>query len=135
MKVFWKSKMKKVESKRAVILHHHLAGTRPGDIFKTEKNYGITWKQICRTTKRLTETRSVDKRKSTGRRWTTITPAMVKALREQNRRNPCRSQKNLALHMGVSKNSIGRAVNQDLGIKAFTKSTCHFLTAQQKRNR
>lgn len=127
--------MKPVDIKRAAVLHEIQQGKRPNEIFKVLKNSGIDRKFIWRIYKRCDETGSVEKRNGGGRPRTVRTPAFVKALREKIRRNPCRSQKKLALQLGTSRKTIGKALRDDLGLKALKKTKRHMLTAKQKKAR
>lgn len=65
---------------------------------------------MYRTVKRYLETGSIQKRKGGGRPRPVRTPAMVKALRERIHRNPCRSQKKMALQVKTSKETMRRAL-------------------------
>jgi len=60
---------------------------------------------------------------------------MIKVPRDRIRRNPCFSERKLALQMGTSRDTIQRAVKQDLRLRAFIKTTCHMLKIKQKKNR
>lgn len=120
---------------RAAILHHHVRGLRPCEIFKALKNLNVKRRTIYDVVKRYTETGSTNDKKRSGRPRSARTPAMVKALKARIRRNPRRTQKKLALQMKVSVDSIARALQHDIGVKALRRGTCHMLTVAQKKKR
>lgn len=127
--------MKPIDIKRAAVIHEFNQRKTNSEIYKVLKNSGIDRKFIWRTVKRYQESRSAEKRKPRRRPRSVRTPAFVKALRERIRRNPCRSQKKLALQLGTSKTTIAKTLKEDLGLKPLKKTTSHMLTVKQKEAR
>ena len=123
------------ECQRAAVLQLYLSGHRLCDIFKALEKSGMKRRTVYDIVHRYLDTGSVSDRKRSGRPRTVRTPAMLKALTARIRRSPRRSQKKLALQIMVSKETIRKALREDLGVKAFKRGTCHMLTIPQKKMR
>ncbi|MDA5927442.1 transposase [Listeria monocytogenes] len=55
---------------------------------------------------------------------------MIKAVKARIQRNPKRKQKLLALQMGLSRTTVKRVLNEDLGLRAYRRKTGHRLNAR-----
>ncbi|CAK1587638.1 unnamed protein product [Parnassius mnemosyne] len=94
------------------------------------KNLNITKRFVYRTIKRYNEDSSVDDRSRSSRPRSVRTPAVIKAVKARIQRNPKRKQKLLALQMGLSKTTVKRVLNEDLGLRAYRRKTGHRLYAR-----
>ncbi|RVE44007.1 hypothetical protein evm_011362, partial [Chilo suppressalis] len=72
----------------------------------------------------------VDDRSRSGRPRPVRTPAVIKAVKARILRNPKRKQKLLALQMGLSRTTVKRLLNEDLGLRAYRRKTGHRLNAR-----
>ncbi|KAA5621435.1 helix-turn-helix domain-containing protein [Pseudomonas aeruginosa] len=99
-------------------------------IFNILKNLNITKRFVYRTIKRYNEDSSVDDRSRSGRPRSVRTPAVIKAVKARIQRNPKRKQKLLALQMGLSRTTVKRVLNEDLGLRAYRRKTGHRLNAR-----
>src|SRR5690348_3285259 len=108
---------------------------RQADTFWRLKKDGVSRPFISLTIKRWRETGSIADRPRTGRPRTARTPERIKAVRARIRRNPRRSQRRLASHMGVSRRSIQRILKEDLGLTPYKRRKVHGLSTQQRRTR
>lgn len=120
---------------RVAVIALHRCGNAPTEIFNILKNLKITLRFVYRTIKRYTEDSSFEDRKRSGRPRTVRTPAVIKAVKARIQRNPVRKQKILALQMGLSRTTIKRVLNEDLGLRAYRKKTGHFLNERLKKIR
>lgn len=117
------------------IIQLHKQGKKNCEILKTLKLGKKKAYFVSRTIKKYKETNSLERRPYSVRKRTKRTPKMLRALKGRTRRNPCRKQKKLALGMGTSLRTMNRAINEDLGMKAYRKSYCHHLTDRNKEQR
>lgn len=124
--------MDNLEMKRAAIIFHYQNGKTNSEIVKLLKNSKVNYNLVKRTIKRFLDTGSTIKRRRTYTPRPRRTPAMLKALKARIRRNPRRSQRKLALQMKVSRQTIQKALKEDLGLRALKRGTCHMLTIPQK---
>ncbi|KAA5753606.1 helix-turn-helix domain-containing protein, partial [Klebsiella pneumoniae] len=81
---------------RVAVIALHRCGYAPIQIFNILKNLNITKRFVYRTIKRYNEDSSVDDRSRSGRPRSVRTPAVIKAVKARNQRNPKRKQKLLA---------------------------------------
>lgn len=112
---------------RVAVIALHRCGYAPTEIFNILQKLKITLRFVYRTIKRYTEDSSFEDRERSGRPRTVRTPAVIKAVKARIQRNPLRKQKILALQMGLSKTTVKRVLNEDLGLRAYRKKTGHFL--------
>ncbi|RVE52632.1 hypothetical protein evm_002751 [Chilo suppressalis] len=115
---------------RVAVIALHRCGYAPIKFFDILKNLNITKRFVYRTIKRYNEDSSVDDRSRSGRPRSVRTPAVIKAAKERNQRNPKRKQKLLALQMGLSRTTVKRVLNEDLGLRAYRRKTGHRLNAR-----
>lgn len=127
--------MENFEARRIQVINLHIKGKRQCEIVKLLKLQNVTQSFVSKTIKRYIQTGSTENKLKSGRPRSKRTAKMINALKARIRRNPCRSQKKLALQMGVSKTTIRRALKLDLGLKPLKKTTCHMMTMKQKKNR
>lgn len=106
---------------RIAIIALHRCGYAPTEIFKLLKNLKITLRFVYRTIKRFSEDSSFEDRKRSGRPRRVRTPAVIKAVRARIQRNPVRKQKLLAHQMGLSRTTVKRVLNEDLGLRAYRR--------------
>jgi hypothetical protein len=117
-----------IKQKRAPISVLYQAKTTRSNIFKDLEHLGITRLFVYRTIKRFSETNGIADRPRSGRPQSLRTPALVKAVREQIRRNPCRKKCFLAKQMNAAKRTLCRVINEDLRLRGYRRTTGHFLT-------
>ena len=120
---------------RVAIIALYRVGKSPPDIFQTLKKLKISKMFVYRTIERFVETGTVEDRPRTGRPRNVRTPELVKAVAARFRRNHVRKQSVMARELSVSKMSMSRVLRSDLGLKAYRRSTGHFLTLQLKQMR
>lgn len=124
-----------MEAVRQLVVKLHLQNIRPRDIFTNVKQFGVSRRFVFRTLKRFKETGNVDVRHNGGCKRTVRTNKVIKRVREQIRRNPSRSGRNLAKLHQISRSSMHRIIKEDLGLKAYKKQRVHGLTVRQKQAR
>ena len=115
---------------RVAVIALHRCGYAPIQLFNILKIFNITKRFVYRTIKRYNEDSSVDDRSRRGRHRFVRTPAVIKAVKARIQRNPKRKQKLLALQMGLSRTTVKRVLNEDLGLRAFRRKTGHRLNAR-----
>lgn len=123
-----------VENRIAVIALHK-CGYERGDIFKMLQPLQISRMFVYRAVKLFEDTGGVRDRQRSGRPRVVRTPQAIKAVEARIRRKPLRKQKILSREMKISKRSISRIINNDLGLGAFKRHTGQTLTADLKRKR
>lgn len=113
---------------RVTVVGLHKAGHDKSTIFKLLKPLGITKMFVYRTIKRFDEHKTIDDLPRSGRPRTVRTPRKVKAVEARIRRNPLRKQKIMVKEMEISPRSMSRLIRDDLGMRAYRRSTGHLLT-------
>lgn len=124
-----------MEAKRLIVKSHFERGLNGAQIFKIVKKIGIGERFVYRTISRLRDTGSIKNRPGSGRPRSVRSINRIKAIREKVRRNPRRSAGKLALESGISKTSMRRILNIDLGLKPYKKIKRHGLSAKNKKDR
>lgn len=120
---------------RVAVIALHKVGKSASEIFTTLKKLKISRMFVYRTIKRFTETGTIEDRPRQGRPRTVRSRKVVQAVAARIRRNPVRRQSVMAREMNISKMSMSRILRSDLGVRAYRRSTGHFLTPQLKRQR
>ncbi|RVE52367.1 hypothetical protein evm_003005 [Chilo suppressalis] len=115
---------------RVAVIALHRCGYAPILIFDILKSLNITKRFVYRTIKRYNEDSSIDDRSRSCRPRSVRTPAVIKAVKARIQRNPKRKQKQLALQMGLSRTTVKRVLNEDLGFRAYRRNTGHRLNAR-----
>nr|BAG15923.1 transposase [Bombyx mandarina]BAG15924.1 transposase [Bombyx mandarina]BAG15925.1 transposase [Bombyx mandarina] len=115
---------------RVAVIALHRCGYPAIQIFNILKNLNITKRFVYRTIKRYNEDSSVDDRSRSGRPRSVRTPAVIKAVKARIQRNPKRKQKLLAPQMGLSRTTVKKVLNEDLGLRAYRRKTGHRLNAR-----
>lgn len=115
---------------RVAVIALHRCGLAPIQIFDILKNLNITKRFVYRTIKRYIEDSRVDDRSRSGPPRSVRTPAVIKAVKARIQRNPIRKQKLLALQMGLSRTTVKRVLNEDLGLRAYRRKIGHRLDAR-----
>ena len=82
---------------------------------------------IPNTTKRYEELGSTNDRPRRGRTVAATVIQNVKFVREVVRKNPKRSLRKLAIALEISKSSMSRVVNEELGLKPYRCQKAHIL--------
>ncbi|RVE53890.1 hypothetical protein evm_001552 [Chilo suppressalis] len=90
----------------------------------------VSSRYVLKSIKRYNEDASVDERLKSGRPWSVRTPAAIKAVKARIPRNPKRKQKLLAFQMGLSRTTVKRVLNEDLGLRAYRRKRGHRLNAR-----
>ncbi|RVE48024.1 hypothetical protein evm_007336 [Chilo suppressalis] len=80
--------------------------------------------------KRYNEDSSVDDRSRSARPRSVRTPAVIIAVKARIQRNPKRKQNLLTLQMGLSRTTVKRVLNEDLGLPAYRRKIGHRLNAR-----
>lgn len=120
---------------RATVISLHMAGKKPVDIFRDIKCFGVSRNFVYYTIKRYKETNSLKDRHRSGRPRSVRTAANIKIIRERLRRNPCRTQKKLALQTNISRISVNRILKYDLKVKAYSRRKVHYLNDRLRKLR
>lgn len=105
------------------------------EIFNQIKCLGASRNFVYYTLKRYRETSSLDDRPKSGHPRTVRTPANIKLIRERLRRNPCRTQKKMALQANISRISVNRILKYDLKVKAYSRRKVHYLNERLRKLR
>lgn len=124
-----------MEWQRQLVKLHFDKGLNGGRIFDLVKLHGIKRDFVYRTIRRLRDTGSVKDRQRTGRPRSARTPARIKRIRENIRRNPERSAREMAKNENVSKYSMDCILRDDLKVRPYRKRKMHGLTAAQNLKR
>ena len=90
---------------------------------------------MYRTINRFRETGSLSDKPRSGRPVTATTREMKSAVRSRVWRNPRRSVMKMALELKISRGSLRRIVNRDLGLSSFKRKRVHFLTDKIRAKR
>lgn len=120
---------------RVAVIALHRCSHAPTEIFKLLKNLKIPIRFIYRIIKRFREDSRLEDKERSGRPRTVQTSAVIKAVKARIQRNPVRKQKMLALQMGLSRTTVKRLLNEDLGLRAYRKNTANLLHARLKKIR
>lgn len=115
---------------RVAVIALHRCGHSPKTIFNLLQMLEITKRFVYRTIKRYNESSSVDDKKRTGRPRSVRTPGVIKAIQARIARNPVRKQKLMALEMGLTRSTVKKVLNEDLGLRAYRKKSGHLLNAR-----
>ncbi|RVE46339.1 hypothetical protein evm_009058 [Chilo suppressalis] len=115
---------------RVAVIALHRCGYAPIQIFDILKNWNITKRFVYSTIKRYNEDPSVDDSSRRGRPRSVRTPAVIKAVKARIQRNPKSKQKLLAIQMGLSRTTVKRVLNEDLGLRAYQRKTGPHLNAR-----
>jgi len=103
---------------RIAVLTLHKCGDPPTTIFKLLWKLNITQKFIYRTIQRYNETLFIEDKPRTDRPRSVRTPAVIKA---RIARNPIRKQKLMTLQLNISRSSMKRAINEELGLACLSQ--------------
>lgn len=120
---------------KSQIISLHLKKNRPCDIIRKLRDSNVNRSLVNRTIKRFYERGDLENRKSTGCHRTVRTPGVIKKVRERMRRKGRRSVKKMAKELKISRRTLGRIINEDLGLKAYKRKKIHALTIAQKKKR
>lgn len=120
---------------RIAVIALHKCKKDPKAIFNLLKPLGISLRFVYRTIKRFIHLSSVDDKARSGRPRSVRTPDVIKKVRERIRRNPVRKQKIMAQQLQMSRMSVSRLLNQDLGLRAYRRCTGHLLNTRLKKIR
>lgn len=120
---------------RVAVLALHKVGKSASEIFTTLKKLKISRMFVYRTINRFIETGTVEDRRRQGRPRNIRDKQMVQSVAARIRRNPVRKQSVMARELNISKMSMSRLLSDDLGLKAYRRSTGHLLTQRLKEQR
>lgn len=120
---------------RVTIVGLHKVGKTAKQIYTLLHTLKINeWFVYC-TLERFRLTGDVVDRAREGRPRTVRTKKVMEAVRSRVNQNPCRKQKILAKQMKISRRTLARIINEDLGLRALKKHTGQLLTPQLKELR
>ncbi|KAI6648131.1 hypothetical protein LOD99_11944 [Oopsacas minuta] len=108
-------------------------GKSPSEIDKLLKFPNSRRKLIYRTIKPYTDTGGRNDKRRSGLPRSVTTQRLKKVLRERIHRNPCRSMREMASELRISRRSIGRVVKRGLEIHSFQRKRVHHLSDLVKR--
>lgn len=120
---------------RIAVIALHRVGKSNSEIFQILQKLKISRMFVHRTVNRFLETGSVKDRPREGRPRSVRSPAAVKAVAARIRRNPVRKQTIMSRELNISKRTMSRILSEDLGLKAYRRSTGHFLTPRLMQQR
>ena len=124
-----------MDRERAAIIELFRSGKTAADILKA-LNFPMKRRNfVYRTISRFRETGSLSDKPRSGRPVTVTTRQMRSVVRSRVWRNPRRSVRKMALELKISRGSIRRIVNRDLGLSSFKRKQAHFLTETIKAKR
>ncbi|EYC41234.1 hypothetical protein Y032_0576g216 [Ancylostoma ceylanicum] len=124
-----------MEDNHSTIVALYRSGKKPLQIFKELKSVGVSQSQVYRTIKRYLETGSSKRRYGGRRRRTVRIAANIGRLRKRLQRNPRQSSRKLSKGTGVSRSTVMRIINEDLGLRPLKLQKVQELSSAQKRNR
>lgn len=119
-------------SMRDAIIALHKKGKTTKEIVKT---LDVARRTVQFTVKRYKELQSNKDRAGRGRKKTATSSRVVEIVRKRIKRNPRRSQRQMASDIGISPRSIGRIVKSRLNLYPYTPQICHALTDDMKQKR
>jgi transposase len=108
-----------LEMKRQAVLHAHLAGDRPSEIFLRMRHMNLSKLFILRTIRRYSETGSLNDRPRSGRPPQVKTARNRKVIASRLRRNPRRSLRKMAAQLQLGRESVRQIVKSDLGLHPY----------------
>ena len=117
-----------MEAKRSKILDLFRAKKSAGEILKILQSENVGRKLIYRTIQRSKETGSLKDRARSGRPRNVRTRELKAKIRKRIVPNPRRSMRKMSRDFGISSRSIGRIVQDDLGLKSLKRRKVHMLT-------
>ena len=120
---------------RSKIVSHHLSGCTPTQILKKLKGEKVNRMLVYRTIKRYNATKGIADRARSGRPSTVRSIRLRKVVRGRVARNPKRSIRKMAKEIGVNRESLGKVVREDLGLKSLKRKTVHHLTPVLRKKR
>ena len=120
---------------RVAVIALHKVGMPPPRIFATLKPLQFSERFVYRTIQRFSETGSNNDQHRSGRPRTVRTPQPAKAVAARIRRNPVQTQSVITREMAISRPTMPRVLNHDLGLRAYKQRTDHFLTAALREQR
>lgn len=121
-----------MEKIREKIIERIEAGQRPSEI---KKAFNVSYAAI-RTAKRIFEaTGNFSKLENGGRPRTIRTQTLINRVQESVEDNPKQNVRRMARDFNVSRSTMGRLVNKDLGLKSRAISKVQSLTALQRQKR
>ena len=126
--------MARTHGHRYTVVQLHNAGQRQCQIYRS-LNGTVSRSFISKVIRKYRETGSTDDRPKSGRPRSVRTRQMLRNVRQQIRRNPARSARQMARQMNVSRSTMQRALTVDLGLKALRKSQVQMLSAADKAKR
>lgn len=124
--------MARTKDLRSTVISLKKAGKKPMEIFRQIKCLGASRNFVYYTLKRYKDTCSLDDRPRSGRPRSVRTAANIKLIRERLRRNPCRTQKKMALQTNISRISVNRILKYDLKVRAYSRRKVHYLNDRLK---
>ena len=92
-------------------------------------------KLIYRTLKRKRTTGSCQPPTKRARKRVKRTPEVIKCVREQIRRNPQRSTRQMAKDFNMAQTSMRKIIRDDLKMRCYKKQVVHGLTEKNKKDR
>lgn len=120
---------------RTTVIALFIAGKLPMQIFRQLKNLNVSRNFVYYTIKNYKDISSVDDRPRSGRLRSVRTKNNIKVVRERLRRSPCRSLKNMALQVKISRSSVSRILKQDLKVRSYSRRKDHHLNERLKKIR
>ena len=120
---------------RSEIMLLHRQNLTQSVILNRLAHHKIGRKFVYRTIKRYCETGSEIPSKPAGRPRTKRTPGMIKKIRDNIRKNPCRSGRKMAKLYDMSHNTMQKLLKEDIGVKAYKKQVVAGLTEKNKYER
>ena len=124
-----------METERAAIIELFRNGSTTAQILRA-LNFPMKRRNfVYRTINRFRETGSLSDKPRSGRPVTATTRKMKSAVRSRVWRNPHRSVRKMALELKISRGSLRRIVNRNLGLSSFKRKRVHFLTDKIRAKR
>ena len=115
--------------KRTTICELRNAGKSPTEIILAT---GYAKATVYRVVNNFDLTGKFDRSSHSPRKDRKRTPCFIKSLKKSISKNPTTSMKTLAKRRNVSRRTISRAVNNDLGMRSYVRSRKNILTTRSK---
>ena len=123
------------EQKRDEVFRLAKEGRRPTDIVAHMKSTGYSRASVFRALARLRTRRGIKDKKRAGRKRTVRTKKVVNGVERKLSANPRASVRKLSKQMNLSRTSLSRVVKDDLGLRAFKRRRCQFVSEESKAKR
>lgn len=123
-----------MDERREAVIALHLSKKSIIQIVRELKHLNVDRRFVYRTIKRYNETGDVKDKPRHGRPRSVIKEDIIAKVKRLIEQNPKRSSNELAQELGISRSSIGRILQNDLGLKAHKCQKMQEIAPDQKNS-